>query len=223
VSSRAKCIRGARSQNCTTLRASIARIAVRTGLLLGAVGIGSSAWAQFSNVCEPGQNGVIICPCNNPPAGTGAGCANFGPGQVGQSSLLTASGTPSVTNGSDTLQFMATGENDFVLTVFLQGSAITTGVSYGAGINCIANAPLVLYHGNAGTGGEPQGQITRPRIGLDPEVHVRSAILGDVISAGQTRFYMTGYRDKKAASIPNCNDPTKTFNASQGVAVVWGP
>jgi len=223
VKSRAKCIRGARSQNRASIRASIARIAVRAGLFLGAVGIGSSAWAQFTNVCEAGQNGVIICPCNNPPAGTGAGCANFGPGQVGQSSLLTASGIPSVTNGSDTLQLIATGENDFVLTVFLQGSAITTGVAYGAGINCIANAPLVLYHANAGTGGEPQGQITRPRAVLDPEVHVRSAQLGDVISAGQTRYYMTGYRDKKAASIPNCNDSTKTFNASQGVAVVWGP
>ena len=191
---------------------------------MGAVGIGSSAWAQspFSNVCEAGQSGVIICPCNNPPAGTGMGCANFGPGQIGQSALLAASGTPSVTNGSDTLQLMVTGENDFVLTVFLQGSAITTGVPYGAGINCIANAPLMLYHGNAGTG-EPQGQITRPRLGTDPDVHSRSAQLGDVISAGQTRYYMTGYRDKKAANIPNCNDPTSTFNASQGVAVVWGP
>ncbi len=186
--------------------------------------LGSSAWAQsqFSNVCQAGQSGVIICPCNNPPSGTGMGCANFGPGQVGQSALLTATGTASVTNGSDTLQLMATGENDTVLTVFLQGSAITTGVAYGAGINCIANAPLTLYHGNAGTG-EPQGQITRPRLGTDPDVHTRSGQLGDIISAGQTRYYMTGYRDKKASNIPNCNDPTKTFNATQGVAVVWGP
>lgn len=184
---------------------------------------GASALAQVgTNFCEAGQNGVIICPCNNPPAGSGKGCANFGPGQIGQSAVLVASGTASVTNGSDTLQFVVTGENDFVLTVFLQSSATTTGVAYGAGISCIANAPIVLYHGNAGTG-EPNGQITRPRTGLDPEVHVQSALLGDTIAAGQTRFYMTGYRDKKAASIPNCNDQTKTFNASQGVAVVWGP
>ena len=216
---------GEHVQSCTTFRTSIAGIAYRAGLLFGVsvLAFATSAMAQTGTTfCEPGQAGVVICPCNNPPAGTGMGCANFGPGQIGQSSILTASGTASVTNGSDTLQFVVTGENDFVLSVFLQGSATTTGVSYGAGVSCLANAPVLLYHGNAGTG-EPNGQITRPRTGLDPEVHVQSALMGDTISAGQTRFYMVGYRDKKASSIPNCNDPTKTFNASQGVAIVWGP
>jgi hypothetical protein len=125
-----------------------------------------------------------------------------------------------VTNGSDTLQFLVTGENDSVLTRLLQSSATTTGVAYGAASHRQRTGRP--HYGNAGTG-EPNGQITRPRTGLDPEVHVQSALLGDTIAAGQTRFYMTGYRDKKAASIPNCNDQTKTFNASQGVAVVWGP
>ena len=203
--------------------ATIARSYRRAGLFLGACLIGAAAEAQVgTNFCEPGLNGVIACPCNNPPAGAGMGCANFGPGQIGQSALLTASGVASVTDGSDTLQFVVTGENDFVLTVFLQGQATTTGAQYGAGISCIAAAPIMLYSGHAGTG-EPQGQITRPRTGLDAEVHVASALKGDVITAAETRYYMTAYRDKKASSIPNCNDNTKTFNSSQGVAVVWGP
>jgi hypothetical protein len=211
-----------RVQSCPAFRARLAGIAHRAVLLVGAGLIGVSAHAQFANFCEPGQNGVIICPCNNPPAGAGMGCANYGPGQVGQSAVLAASGTASVTTGADTLSFVATGENDTVLTIFLQGSATTTGVAYGAGITCVAAAPIMLYHGNAGVG-EPQGQITRPRVGLDPEVHVQSALLGDTLTAGVTRFYMTGYRDKKAAQIQNCNDPTKTFNSTQGVSVVWGP
>jgi hypothetical protein len=216
-------VRGGNIRNPAAVASTIAAFSRRAGLILGACLIGAVAQAQVgTNFCEPGLNGVIACPCNNPPAGTGMGCANFGPGQVGQSALLTASGVASVTNGADTLQFTVTGENDFVLTVFLQGQATTTGAQYGAGVSCIAAAPIMLYSGHAGTG-EPQGQITRPRTGLDAEVHVASALKGDVIAAAQTRYYMTGYRDKKASSIPNCNDPTKTFNSSQGVAVVWGP
>jgi hypothetical protein len=54
-------------------------------------------------------------------------------------------------------------------------------------------------------------------------VHDRSAQLGNPIQAGQLRFYQVGYRDKKAAAIQNCNDPTKTFNSTEGLIVVWTP
>ncbi len=170
--------------------------------------------------CMPGQAGVPSCPCNNAPSATGAGCGNFGPGTIGQSALLTATGNPSVS--SDTLQFMAAKENDVVLTVFYQADASGTPATMGAGVTCMPANPLMLYHGESGTG-EPMGQITRPRPGVDPTVHDRSAQLGSPIAAGSLRFYQAAYRDKKAAAAANCNDPTKTFNMTQGLIVVWMP
>ncbi len=197
---------------------------LRIAFALGAALIGASAWAQTTGTdfCVPGQAGVTSCPCNNPPAGTGKGCANFGPSQTGQSSALSATGTASLAN--DTLQFMATGTNDQVLCVFIQGtSSLGTGLPYGAGVMCIPiGGQKSLYHGNAGTG-EPMGQITRPRPGVDPDVHTRAATLGDTITAGVTRFYMVGYRDKNAHLAGNCGSSQSTKNATQGVSVVWGP
>jgi hypothetical protein len=193
--------------------------------LLGSFLLAAPAFSQSpgTDVCLPGQNGVMACPCNNPPAGTGKGCANFGPSTSGQSASLTATGVASVTDGSDTLSLMAVGTNDTVLTVFLQASSATTsGAAYGAGVGCLSGTPLMLYHGKAGTG-EPAGQITRPRAGTDPAIHTRSATLGSPIQSGQTRIYMVGYRDKAAALATHCNSAAKTSNSTQGVSVVWGP
>jgi hypothetical protein len=186
--------------------------------ILGAANLVKPTGTTF---CEPGQNAVMSCPCNNS-ASPGGGCGNFGPGQIGQSAVMTAIGVASVTDGFDTLQFQVVGENNTSLTVLLQASSTTTGSAYGAGVSCLGGATLMLYHGHAGTG-EPQGQITRPLVGIDPAVHSRSAALGDSIAAGGTRYYMAGYRDPKASSVANCNDSNKTFNSSQGVSVVWGP
>ena len=193
--------------------------------LLGTFLLAAPAFSQSpgTNVCLPGQNGIMACPCNNPPAGTGMGCANFGPSPAGQSSSLSATGVASVTDGSDTLSLMATDTNDTVLTVFLQASsASTAGTAYGAGVGCLSGTPLMLYHGKAGTG-EPAGQITRPRAGRDTAIHTRSTQLGDQIQAGQTRIYMAGYRDKAASLAAHCNSATATINSTQGVSVVWGP
>jgi hypothetical protein len=196
---------------------------LRIAFALGAGLIGASAWAQSTGTdfCTPGQNGTTNCPCNNPPAGTGKGCANFGPSTSGQSASLTATGTASVS--ADTLKFMATGTNDQVLCVFLQGtSSLQTGLTYGAGLMCIPIGGMkTLYHGNAGTG-EPMGQITRPGAS-DPSVSTRSAALGDTITAGLTRFYMVGYRDKNAHLAGNCGSSQATKNSTQGVSIVWGP
>ena len=203
------------------LHTPVLHLARRAGLLLGACLLGGEVFAQSATpFCLPGQAGVPACPCNNAPSTTGSGCANFGPGQIGQSAELTATGNASIS--SDTLTFMAAKENDVVLTVFLQADISGTPSVYGAGVTCLPASPLMLYHGQSGTG-EPMGQITRPRAGIDMNVHDRSAQLGNPIQAGQLRFYQCGYRDKKAASIPNCNDPTKTFNATQGLIVVWTP
>ena len=123
---------------------------------------------------------------------------------------------------ADTLQFVATNENDVVLTVFYQSDASGTPSPFGAGVTCLPANPLMLYHGHSGTG-EPMGQITRPQPNIDPTVHDRSNQLGSPVSAGQVRFYQVAYRDQKAAAVQNCNDPTKTFNLTQGLIVIWNP
>lgn len=201
-------------------RTPVVELARRAGLLVGACLLGGPVFAQVTDFCVPGQSGVPACPCNNAPSSGSSGCANFGPGQIGQSAKLGALGSPSI--GSDTLQFQATAENDVVLSVFYQSDSSGTPSAFGAGVTCLPANPLMLYHGMSGTG-EPMGQITRPRTGIDPTVHDRSAALGNPIAAGQPRFYMVAYRDKKAANIANCNDPTKTFNATQGVIILWNP
>jgi len=202
------------------IRTPVVELARRAGLLVGACLLGGPVFAQMTDFCSPGQSGVPACPCNNAPSSAGAGCANFGPGQIGQSAKLAGLGSPSV--GNDTLQFQAVGENDVVLSVFYQSDSSGTPSAFGAGVTCLPANPLMLYHGMSGTG-EPMGQITRPRTGIDPSITARSATLGNPIAAGQPRFYMVAYRDKKAANIANCNDPTKTFNATQGVIILWQP
>ena len=70
--------------------------------------------------------------------------------------------------------------------------------------------------------GEPMGQITRPQP-TDPTVSARSAALGDTITAGSSRFYMVGYRDKDARLAGHCGSSLSTKNSTQGVEVAWGP
>jgi hypothetical protein len=167
----------------------------------------------MNRFCFPGQAGVIGCPCNNPPAGTGLGCNNFGAGPA-DSCTLSSAGVSSL--AADTLFFISTGENDTSLTIFLQGTTSShTGIVYGAGVRCVTGDLKRLY-----TGGAAGGSITRPGAG-DPNVHTRSAALGNPILAGQTRYYMTYYRDPLAAGP--CGNTTSTFNDSQAGSVLWGP
>ncbi len=162
--------------------------------------------------CLPGQNGVIACPCNNPPTGTGMGCSNFVPWANG-SCLLYATGIASL--AADSLTFTSMGENSTSLTIFLQGTAsIPTGVVYGAGVRCVSGILKRLYTGVA------YGWIRRPGLS-DPDVHTRSATLGNPIGAGETRYYMTYYRDPAAAGP--CGNSASTFNDSQAGLVVWSP
>jgi hypothetical protein len=209
-----------RAQSSVLGSTSLAGIALVVGVLfviciLSSAGLVKPTGTDF---CSPGQSGVLSCPCNNPPTG-GGGCQNYG---AGQGALLTALGVASVTDGFDTVQLQVTDSNSTALTVFLQSSGTTMGMVYGAGVSCLAGPTLKLYAGNAGHG-EPAGQITRPLVAVQPSIHERSAALGDSIAAGQTRYYMAGYRDKNASAITNCNDTNKTFNSTQGVAIVWGP
>jgi hypothetical protein len=169
--------------------------------------------APMISFCEPGQGGIMTCPCGNPPAGGGLGCNNFGAGPVA-SCTLRAVGSASL--AVDTLVFSSTGENNTALTIFLQGSSTNfSGIQFGAGIRCVTGTLKRLY-----TGGAVAGAITRPG-GGDPSVSARSAALGDPILAGQSRYYMTYYRDPLAAGP--CGNTASTFNDSQAGSIAWAP
>ena len=72
--------------------------------------------------------------------------------------------------------------------------------------------PRLLRVENAVNGG-----IVYPD-GTETPVAAMSALLGDPISAGSTRYYQVYYRDP---SLPCAGEPN--FNASQGLSVLWNP
>jgi len=63
------------------------------------------------------------------------------------------------------------------------------------------------------------GSITVPNFGAgDPTVSARSAAKGDVIQAGQSRWYLVFYRDPIV--LGGC-PASSTFNATQTGRVDW--
>jgi hypothetical protein len=146
------------------------------------------------------------CPCGNHPQWDG-GCDNFTAYSGG--ALLVGNGYAHL--GADNLAFTVTGENPTVLTIFLQGTT-TANTLFGAGTRCVGGTLKRLYVKNAAG-----GACAAPAGGELP-VHQRSAALGDVISPGQLRYYMTFYRDPNAAGF--CG---QTFNGSQALQVLWRP
>ena len=160
--------------------------------------------------CEPGLQGVIVCPCANPPSGPGRGCDNS---SATGGATLTDTGLPSL--AADTVVFTTTGEKPTAVSIVLQGTAsIPAGVPYGDGIRCVGGALKRLYIKNA-----VGGSITAPA-GLEPPVSVRSAALGQPIPPGSTRFYMVYYRDGQIFGCPP-SPGTATFNGTSGRSVKW--
>jgi hypothetical protein len=165
-------------------------------------------------VCFPGFNGVIGCPCGQPnnPAG---GCANFGPGAT-SGAVLNASGVASLT--ADTVLLIATNERPAasLTNVFWAGKVpIGNGQPAGAGVRCATLNLKRLYNGQSSG-----GTIARPT-GTDPTVHSRSAAVGSPIIAGETRVYFNLYRDNQAAGP--CGNTASTINATNAGTIVWFP
>ena len=76
---------------------------------------------------------------------------------------------------------------------------------------------------NPGNSGGPLvasgGVVVVPGIG-ELSLSARSAMLGDPLSPGMTRYYQTYYRDPNPAF---CSSPAGgTFNATGGAAITWG-
>jgi subtilisin-like proprotein convertase family protein len=168
--------------------------------------------AGFVGFCNPGGAGILPCPCGNPAAGVGSGCNNFG-AFTGGAGIL---GTGNASLSADTVSLAVTGENNTSLTIIFQGRdpVNSGGVVNGAGIRCVTATLKRLYIGNASA-----GAITRPTA-AGPSVSVRSAALGDPISAGEARHYFSIYRDPGAAGP--CGNSASTVNVSNAGTFVWG-
>jgi len=164
----------------------------------------------FTSRCVPASAGVIPCPCSNPPAGPDRGCDNSA-GSGGAS--LAARGSTQLS--ADGLVFTTSGEMPSALSVLVQGNTfLPAGVSYGQGVRCLGGRLLRLYSKTA-----VAGVIRAPdRDAGDAPISVRSASKGDVIHAGQSRWYAVYYRDPTV--LGSC-PASSTFNSSQAGEIAW--
>jgi len=164
---------------------------------------------DFQSICHPGAAGVLACPCSNPPAGILRGCDNSA--STGGASLV-AAGSPSLT--ADTLVFSTQSETPVATSILLQSVTPTTGAVRGQGICCISGSQKRLYVKTA-----VGGSIITPQLG-DARVSVRSALLGDTITAGTQRYYQVCYRDP---FVLGACAATATLNVTQAIDVRWSP
>ncbi len=169
-------------------------------------------YAPLTSACSPGVDGVIACPCSNPPSGPGRGCNNAAAtGGAG----LSASGIAHLS--VDSLVLTTSGEGSTALSIVLQGDALLgSGAVFGQGVRCVDGALRRLY-----TKAASGGSITAPDSSAgDPPISARSAALGDGILPGQSRWYSVYYRDP----LPLGGCPAgSTFNSTQVGGVVWLP
>ena len=168
--------------------------------------------AGFTSLCNPGNGGVIDCPCSNPPSEKDRGCDNSA---ATGGANLTASGAAYVS--SDDLVFTTSGEKPTATSILLQGNVpVPGGVVYGQGVRCAGGVLRRLFTKIASG-----GSITAPDFAaLDPTITERSASLGDPILPGESRWYLVFYRD--AVVLGGC-PPTSTFNSTQTGRVEWSP
>jgi Tol biopolymer transport system component len=164
----------------------------------------------FASACWPGVDGVIACPCANDPRAPGSGCDNS---SATGGAIVSASGVAYLS--LDSLVFTTAGEPPNATSILLQGDAFAAnGAVFGQGVRCASGVLLRLYTKHA-----VGGSVTAPELDLgDPSVSARSAELGDVIEAGQSRWYSVYYRDPNVVGA--CSTES-TFNATQTGRVAW--
>ena len=146
------------------------------------------------------------CPCGNVGA-AGRGCENSA---ASGGARLVANGSPA----ADALVLTSSGELATALSIFLQGNLNnTSGAVFGDGVRCVAGSLKRIGVNNAAA-----GVAHYPHVG-DPSISTRSAVLGDPLAPGSTRFYQTYYRD---ADLSFCPGPAgSTFNISNAVEIAW--
>ena len=183
---------------------------IASGASLDANGNGMPDECEWSAVAFCfGDGSSVPCPCGNSGL-PGHGCQNSTAGTGG--ALLTANGSALL--AADTLQLVSSGERSSAFTLFWQARAERPPTVQGDGISCLAGSLKRLFYRTAvgGVAIAPQGS--------ELSVSARSAALGDPISPGTTRVYHAFYRDPDPAFCPP--PAGSTFNASNGLRVVWG-
>jgi hypothetical protein len=166
-----------------------------------------NASTRVSVFCA-GDGSIGACPCGNS-GSAGHGCENS---IASGGATLSADGFPSV--GHDTLVLTATGELAGVPSMLLEATATTTAHPFGDGLACLAGSRRMLYVHVAAN-----GVFHAPDNGDDP-ISDRSAALGLPVSAGLTRYFQVCYRDPAPGFCPVPGG--STWNASSGLAVIWG-
>jgi len=167
--------------------------------------------AGFSSMCDAGVDGTLACPCANPPGQPGRGCNNsFSTGGA----VLSASGVAYLS--LDSLQFTTTGEGPSSMSILLQGNgALPGGAVVGQGVRCVGGSIIRRLFVKPASG----GSIHVPESALgDPTVSAQSAARGDVIHAGESRWYLVYYRDPVV--LGGC-PAASTFNATQTGRIDW--
>ena len=164
--------------------------------------LASTASAQ--SFCLPGENGVINCPCANPPSMSGSGCNNFGPtppGGTGGATLDANGGA--IADPANNIQFIITGEQGTLTVLFCGTTALPSGVISGAGVRCVGGTLIRSYKG------EPViGAIVFPNPNAPTDAWTASGSPG----SGVTRHYYAVYRNT-AATTP-CANPNANFNTT---------
>jgi hypothetical protein len=162
----------------------------------------------LETVCV-GDGSLAPCPCGNE-GGRQRGCAHSG---SPAGARLAAAGSARLS--ADDLELTSSGERRTALSIFLQGDREIAPVPFGDGLLCLGGHRLRLYV-RAATG----GTAVAPLAG-EPRIAARSAALGDPIPPDGTRWYQVAYRDPVAAFCPD--PPGSSFNASNGLRILWGP
>jgi hypothetical protein len=179
------------------------------------VNVGGTVFEGFFRIHVPAENFVPFCFGDGTQA-TSCPCANSGaPGHGCNNSIGTGGSVLSATGTiqPDAVVLTSTDGIGTALSIFLQGNTAGPGVPFGDGIRCAAGVLKRLYTKN-GSG----GIVSAPAPG-DPSITTISAILGDTIAPGSTRYYQVYYRDPDALFCP---EPAgSSFNVSNGVAIHW--
>jgi Tol biopolymer transport system component len=164
------------------------------------------------DLCNPGAGGVRPCPCANPAGAGGRGCDNSE--GAGGSALLASGGS---FLSSDSLEFHVSGAPSDTLCVLLQGTQIfSSGVVFGQGVRCAGGAIKRLFARRALGDSVVVPDFERG----DSQVSSRSAVLGDVVHAGESRYYFIAYRDRVV--LGGCPATTR-FNCTQTIQIAWSP
>jgi hypothetical protein len=160
--------------------------------------------------CDPGVDGVVACPCSNPPSSAGRGCDNSA---ATGGAVMAASGDAYL--AGDSFVVTTSGEKPTATSILMQGTTtLVHGAVYGQGVRCVGGALKRLFVKTA-----VAGSITAPDFGAgDPTISARSAAKGDVIQPGQSRWYLVYYRDPTV--LGGC-PASSTFNATQTGQVSW--